>query len=153
MKQYSRIVARSVWSCVNCPGCGGIYTGSKRREITILVSLILPLQKKCRLKKKGYSKRRLKKEQIRQRNELARERKKQERLEHNEDEQFASIYTHNSSLKRRLSKFSKQYPEICRPGKENSEGSVSYVIDKSRLPGQSAPSGNCMSKGQFAEKQ
>lgn len=96
-----------------------------------MVSLILPLQKKCRLKKKGYSKKRLKKEQIRQRNELARERKKQERLEHNEGEQFASIYTHNSSLKRRFAKFSKQYPEICWPGKESREGSVSYVIDKS----------------------
>ena len=45
----------------------------------------------------------------------------------NEDEQFASIYTHDSSLKRRLAKFSEQYPDICRPGKENSEGSISYV--------------------------
>ena len=51
----------------------------------------------------------------------------------NEGEQFASIYTHNSSLKRRLAKFSKQYPEICRPGKESREGSVSYIIDKFRL--------------------
>lgn len=51
----------------------------------------------------------------------------------NEGEQEASVYTFNSDLKRRLAGFGRKYPELCRMEKETEEGSVTYVIDKSRL--------------------
>lgn len=51
----------------------------------------------------------------------------------NEDEQEASIYTFNSDLKRRLAEFSRSYPQLCRLTASTAEGSVTYVLDKSRL--------------------
>lgn len=51
----------------------------------------------------------------------------------NEEEQEASIYTYNSVLKRRLAEFSKKYPKLCYMEKQTEEGSVTYVIDKSRI--------------------
>lgn len=51
----------------------------------------------------------------------------------NEGEQEASIYTYNSVLKRRLSEFSRKYPQLCHMEKQTEEGSVTYAIDKSRL--------------------
>ena len=51
----------------------------------------------------------------------------------NEAEQEASIYTFNADLKRRLAEFSKKYPLLCRLEKATPEGSVTYVLDKSRL--------------------
>ena len=52
----------------------------------------------------------------------------------NEAENLASIYTFNASLKRRLADFSRKYPAAV-PGWRRStpEGSVTYVLDKSRL--------------------
>ena len=44
-----------------------------------------------------------------------------------------SVYTYNSSLKRRLKEFSESYPELCQLKAETSDGSVTYVVDKSRL--------------------
>lgn len=51
----------------------------------------------------------------------------------NEAEQEASIYTFNGDLKRRLAEFSRKYPQYCRLERSTDEGSVTYVLDKSRL--------------------
>ena len=51
----------------------------------------------------------------------------------NEGEDTASIYTFNASLKRRLADFSRKYPLLCRLERSTPEGSVTYVLDKSRL--------------------
>lgn len=51
----------------------------------------------------------------------------------NEAENLASIYTFNASLKRRLAEFSRKYPLLCRLECGTPEGSVTYVLDKSRL--------------------
>ena len=51
----------------------------------------------------------------------------------NEAENLASVYTFNASLKRRLVEFSRKYPLLCRLERSTPEGSVTYVLDKSRL--------------------
>lgn len=51
----------------------------------------------------------------------------------NEAENTASIYTFNADLKRRLAEFSRKYPQLCRLERSTTEGSVTYVIEKSRL--------------------
>ena len=51
----------------------------------------------------------------------------------NEGEAEASIYTFNAPLKRRLAEFSRKYPLLCRLERSTPEGSVTYVLDKSRL--------------------
>ena len=51
----------------------------------------------------------------------------------NEGETIASIYTFNASLKRRLEDFSRKSPLLCRLERSTPEGSVTYVLDKSRL--------------------
>ena len=51
----------------------------------------------------------------------------------NEAESTASIYTFNADLKRRLAEFSRKYPLLCRLERNTPEGSVTYVIEKSRL--------------------
>lgn len=51
----------------------------------------------------------------------------------NEGEKEASIYTFNASLKRRLAEFAHKYPALCRLERSTAEGSVTYVMDKSRL--------------------
>ena len=51
----------------------------------------------------------------------------------NEAEDTASIYTFNADLKRRLAEFSRKYPQRCRLERITTEGSVTYVMDKSRL--------------------
>ena len=51
----------------------------------------------------------------------------------NEAENLASIYTFNASLKRRLADFCRKYPLLCRLERSTPEGSVTYVLDKSRL--------------------
>ena len=42
-------------------------------------------------------------------------------------------HTFNASLKRRLADFSRKYPLLCRLERSTPEGSVTYVLDKSRL--------------------
>ena len=49
----------------------------------------------------------------------------------NEAENTASIYTFNADLKRRLAEFSRKYPLLCRLERSTTEGSVTYVIEKS----------------------
>lgn len=51
----------------------------------------------------------------------------------NEDKDTANIYTFNADLKRRLAGFAKKYPQLCKLEKTSHAGSVSYVMDKSRL--------------------
>lgn len=51
----------------------------------------------------------------------------------NEAESTASIYTFNADLKRRLAEFSRKYPQLCRLERSTPEGSVTYVIEQSRL--------------------
>ena len=51
----------------------------------------------------------------------------------NEGESEASIYTFNADLKRRLAEFSRKYSLLCRLERTTPEGSVTYVLDKSRL--------------------
>ena len=50
-----------------------------------------------------------------------------------EAENTACIYTFNADLKRRLAEFSRKYPQLCRLERSTTEGSVTYVIEKSRL--------------------
>ena len=59
--------------------------------------------------------------------------KKKTIINWNEGETIASIYTFNASLKRRLADFSRKYPLLCRLERSTPEGSVTYVLDKSRL--------------------
>lgn len=51
----------------------------------------------------------------------------------NEGGQEASIYTHNTKLKKRLQKFSQQYPELCCLERADRYGSETYLIGKTRL--------------------
>ena len=51
----------------------------------------------------------------------------------NEGEREASVYTYNADLKRRLAVFAKKYPDLCRLNNSAAEGSVSYLLDKTRL--------------------
>lgn len=64
---------------------------------------------------------------------LSKEYEKETIVNFNEGEKEASIYTFNADLKRRLAEFSKKYPLLCRLEKSTPEGSVTYVLDKSRL--------------------
>lgn len=43
------------------------------------------------------------------------------------------IYTFNVSLKRRLAEYAEKYPHLARLDRWTTEGSVTYVLDKSRV--------------------
>lgn len=51
------------------------------------------------------------------------------------DEQDPIIYikTHNTSLKKRLLKFSRQYPSLCKLADDNEEGGLTFEIEKARF--------------------
>ena len=51
----------------------------------------------------------------------------------NEGEDLASIYTFNADLKRRLARFSRKYPELCRKEHDTNDGAETFSIVKSRL--------------------
>ena len=52
----------------------------------------------------------------------------------NEADDIATIYTFNSSLKRRLAAFSEKYPDLCILTVDDAVyGSVTYEIKKSRV--------------------
>lgn len=51
----------------------------------------------------------------------------------NEAEDVASIYTFNTSLKKRLSNYSKEYPDLCWLKNKSEYGDVTYEIKKRRL--------------------
>lgn len=50
-----------------------------------------------------------------------------------EGDDIVQIYTFNASLKRRLAEYAKKYPHLARLDRWTSEGSVTYVLDKSRI--------------------
>lgn len=50
-----------------------------------------------------------------------------------EGEDTIKIYTFNASLKRRLAEYAKKYPEATRQERCTAEGSVTYVLEKSRV--------------------
>lgn len=50
-----------------------------------------------------------------------------------EGEDTIKIYTFNASLKRRLAEYAKKYPEATRQERCTAEGSVTYVLKKSRV--------------------
>lgn len=56
----------------------------------------------------------------------------------NEDEPVASVYTYNVKLKNRLKMLAEKYPDDCAFERKNSEGGVTYIINKKliaiRLP-------------------
>jgi hypothetical protein len=54
-------------------------------------------------------------------------------INYNEGEQEAVIFTYNVDLKRRLEHFSRRYPALCYMTRSTVEGSVTYVMDKSRI--------------------
>jgi len=52
----------------------------------------------------------------------------------NEADEIATIYTFNTSLKKRLSAFAEKYPALCRMTVDDAVyGSVTYEIQKSRV--------------------
>lgn len=52
----------------------------------------------------------------------------------NEADDITTIYTFNSSLKRRLAAFAEKYPDLCRLTVDDAVyGSVTYEIQKSRV--------------------
>ena len=50
-----------------------------------------------------------------------------------EGDDTVQIYTFNASLKRRLVEYAEKYPQLARLDRWTAEGSVTYVLDKSRL--------------------
>lgn len=44
-----------------------------------------------------------------------------------------SIYTFDQALQRKLDKYAKEYPELCKLTAETKEGSKSYEIEKTRV--------------------
>ena len=50
-----------------------------------------------------------------------------------EGDDTIKIYTFNASLKRRLTEYVEKYPNLARLDRWTAEGSVTYVLDKSRV--------------------
>ena len=50
-----------------------------------------------------------------------------------EGDDTVQIYTFNASLKRRLAEYAEKYPHLARLDRRTAEGSVTYVLDKSRV--------------------
>lgn len=50
-----------------------------------------------------------------------------------EGDDTIKIYTFNASLKRRLTEYAEKYPNLARLDRWTAEGSVTYVLDKSRV--------------------
>ena len=43
------------------------------------------------------------------------------------------VQTHNTDLKKRLSKFAAMYPELCQQTDDDEQGGLRFEIDKSRI--------------------
>jgi len=50
----------------------------------------------------------------------------------NEAESRMEISTHNTDLKRRMTAYAKEYPELCRITEDAGDGCMSFEIDKHR---------------------
>ena len=44
-----------------------------------------------------------------------------------------TVYTFNTSLKKRLAQFSEKYPEHCKLISDTGDGGITYEVDKGRL--------------------
>lgn len=51
----------------------------------------------------------------------------------NEYDNIVSIITHNTSLKKRLTKYSEMHPDLCKLIFDDGEGSIEFEIQKDRL--------------------
>ena len=51
----------------------------------------------------------------------------------NQDEDTATVYTHNTRLKNKLFLMGQEYPDNCKFLSENGDGGVTYRIDKSMV--------------------
>lgn len=51
----------------------------------------------------------------------------------NEAENAASIYTFNSAMKQRIFLFAEQNPDLCQIVRQDANGSVTCIVEKSRL--------------------
>lgn len=51
----------------------------------------------------------------------------------NEEDDFWNVFTYNKGLQRRLQSFADRYPENCRFKSCNSEGGMTFEVDKGRL--------------------
>lgn len=52
---------------------------------------------------------------------------------YNAKDPTAEIYTHDSKLKKRLSAFSKEYPELCQQTDDDGQGGLWFEIAKERI--------------------
>lgn len=50
-----------------------------------------------------------------------------------EGDDTVQIYTFNTALKRRLAEYAEKYPHLARLDRWTADGSVTYVLDKSRV--------------------
>ena len=50
-----------------------------------------------------------------------------------EGDDFYDIQVYDSKLKRKLTKFAGQYPDLCRITREDADGCMFCIIDKSRV--------------------
>ena len=46
---------------------------------------------------------------------------------------MAEVYTHDTNLKKRMRKYAKKYPELCRLTDNDGQGGLRFEIDKSRI--------------------
>ena len=46
---------------------------------------------------------------------------------------LAEVYTHDTNLKKRLRKYTAQYPELCKQTDDDGKGGLRFEIDKSRI--------------------
>ena len=51
----------------------------------------------------------------------------------NEEEDTATVYTHNTRLKNKLFLMGQEYPDNCKFLSENGDGGVTYRVDKSMV--------------------
>lgn len=50
-----------------------------------------------------------------------------------EQSDIIEIQTHNTDLKKRLSAYSRRYPELCRQTDDNGQGGLTFEIEKGRF--------------------
>lgn len=50
-----------------------------------------------------------------------------------EQSDIIEIQTHNTGLKKRLSAYSRRYPELCRQTDDNEQGGLTFEIEKGRF--------------------
>ncbi len=51
----------------------------------------------------------------------------------NEQNPWVQVFTYNTDLKNRLTKFSAEYPELCRQTDDDNFGGLTFLVDKRRF--------------------